>query len=164
MGSRTYELKAERHGGRLTHRGRRRALQTIAAGACLLVVPRAAATPEDLAAALRETFGERPIRPGKVKLEIPRLAENGSIVPVTVSVDSPMTAQDYVKRIHLFCESNPQPRVVDIELGPYNGRARVSTRIRVAVSQQVHAVAVMSDESLWSAAVDVEVTVGGCAP
>jgi sulfur-oxidizing protein SoxY len=75
-----------------------------------------------------------------------------------------MTEHDYVKRIHLFAEQNPQPRVLDVELGPRNGVARVATRIRVAVSQQLRAVAVMSDDSLWSAAVDIEVTVGGCAP
>jgi len=129
-----------------------------------VVVRPAAATPEELAAVLREKFGERPITPGKVKLEVPRLAENGNIVPVKVSVDSPMSEEDYVRSIHLFTESNPQPRVVDVQLGPYSGRARIATRIRVAVSQQVHAVAAMSDGSLWSAAVDVEVTVGGCAP
>ena len=129
-----------------------------------MVVRPAAATPEELAAVLREKFGERPITPGKVKLEVPRLAENGNIVPVKVSVDSPMGEEDYVRSIHLFTESNPQPRVVDVQLGPYSGRARIATRIRVAVSQQVHAVAAMSDGSLWSAAVDVEVTVGGCAP
>ena len=129
-----------------------------------MVVRPAAATPEELAAVLREKFGERPITPGKVKLEVPRLAENGNIVPVKVSVDSPMSEEDYVRSIHLFTESNPQPRVVDVQLGPYSGRARIATRIRVAVSQQVHAVAAMSDGSLWSAAVDVEVTVGGCAP
>ena len=76
-----------------------------------------------------------------------------------------MTEQDYVKSIHLFAESNPQPRIVDVELGPVQRPSRASRRaMRVAVSQQLHAVAVMSDGSLWSAAVEVEVTVGGCAP
>src|SRR6185295_8903165 len=118
--------------------------------------------PESLAAALRETFGEAPITPGKVVLELPRLAENGNVVPVTVTVDSPMTEQDYVKSIHLFAEQNPLPRILEVELGPHNGRARVSSRIRVATSQQIHAIAVMSDATLWSAAVDIEVTVSGC--
>ncbi len=124
----------------------------------------AAATPEALAAALRETFGDRPITPGRIKLEIPRLAENGNIVPVTITVDSPMSERDHVQSIHLFAQSNPLPRILDVELGPHNGRARVATRIRLAVSQQVFAVAVMSDGSLWSTAADVEVTVGGCEP
>src|SRR5262245_8256295 len=144
--------------------GRRRALRTLAGGACLLVVRPAGATPEELAQVLRELFGERPITPGRIKLDVPRLAENGNIVPVTVTVDSPMSEQDYVKSIHLFSESNPQTRIVDAMLGPYSGRARVSTRVRVAISQHLHAVAVMSDDSVWSTAVEVEVTVGGCAP
>ena len=124
----------------------------------------AAATPEELAAALRETFGDRPITPGRVKLDIPRLAENGNLVPVVVSLDSPMSEQDYVASLHLFAERNPLPRILDVELGPSNGRARITTRIRLAVSQQVRAVAVMSDGTLWSAGADVEVTVGGCDP
>jgi sulfur-oxidizing protein SoxY len=144
--------------------GRRRALHALAAGACLLFVRPAVATPETLAAALRETFGDRPFTPGKIKLEIPRLAENGNIVPVTITVDCAMTEQDYVASIHLFAERNPLPRVVEAELGPRNGRARVATRIRLAVSQQVLAVALMSDGKLWSTAADVEVTVGGCDP
>ena len=122
----------------------------------------AAATPEELAVALRQAFGNRPMTPGKVTLDLPRLAENGNVVPVTVSVESPMTEQDHVKSIHLFAEKNPLPRVLDVELGPHNGRARVSSRIRVATSQQMSAVAVMSDGTLWSAAVEIEVTVAGC--
>jgi sulfur-oxidizing protein SoxY len=128
------------------------------------VVRPVAATPETLAAALRETFGDRPITPGRIKLEIPRLAENGNIVPVAIAVDSPMTEQDHVKSIHLFAERNPLPRILEVELGPHNGRARIATRIRLAVSQQVLAVATMSDGTLWSTAADVEVTVGGCDP
>ena len=143
---------------------RRRALHVLAVGALVLVVRPAAATPETLAAALRETFGDRSITPGRIKLEIPRLAENGNIVPVTITIDSPMTEQHYVESIHLFAERNPLPRVLQVELGPYNGRARIATRIRLAVSQQVRAVAIMSDETLWSTAADVEVTVGGCDP
>jgi sulfur-oxidizing protein SoxY len=141
---------------------RRLILQGFAAGACLLVVRPAAAASADLAVALRETFGDRPITPGRVTLELPRLAENGNVVPVTVSVDSPMTEQDYVKAIHLFAEHNPLPRMLEVYLGPHNGRARIASRIRIATSQQIRAVAVMSDETLWSAAVDVEVTVAGC--
>jgi len=144
--------------------GRRRALTALAVGALVLVVRPAAATPETLAVALRETFGDRPIAQGRIKLEIPRLAENGNIVPVTITVDSPMTEADYVESIHVFAERNPLPRVLQVELGPHNGRARIATRIRLAVSQQVRAVAIMNDETLWSTAADVEVTVGGCDP
>jgi sulfur-oxidizing protein SoxY len=141
---------------------RRRTLGALLAGASLLVVRPAAATPEELVVALRETFGDRPIKRGKVKLEIPRLAENGSVVPVIVSVDSPMTEQEYVKSIHLFAEKNHLPRILEMQLGPYNGKAVVSSRVRVATSQQLTAVAVLSDGSLWSAAADIEVVTSEC--
>jgi sulfur-oxidizing protein SoxY len=146
----------------LPHRPRRRTLALLAGGACLLVVRPATASPEDLAQAIAETFGTRKITPGKVTLELPKLAENGAIVPVIVSVDSPMTVQDHVRRIHLFAEKNPLPRIAEFELGPHNGRARVASRIRVADSQQITAIAELSDGSLWSSAVHVEVTVTGC--
>jgi sulfur-oxidizing protein SoxY len=142
--------------------GRRRALGTLAAGALLLAVRPATATPEALAAALREAFGDQPIQPGKVTLDVPALAENGAVVPVTVSVDSPMTEQDYVASIHLFAEKNPLPRMLDVYLSPWSGRARVASRLRIADSQQITAVAVLSDGSLWSAATLVEITVAGC--
>lgn len=111
---------------------------------------------------MRETFGERSITRGKVKLTMPRLAENGSVVPVTVSVESPMTQQDHVKSIHLFAEKNHLPRILEAQLGPYSGRAVVTSRVRVATSQQITAVAVMSDDTLWSAAVDIEVVTSEC--
>ncbi len=141
---------------------RRRALQTLAAGACFLIVRPAVATPDELTAALRESFGDRKIKKGKVKLELPRLAENGNVVPTMVSVESPMTEQDYVRSIHLFSEKNPLPRILEMRLGPHNGRAVVSARIRMATTQQVLAVAEMSDGTLWSAAVDIDVTVSSC--
>ena len=128
----------------------------------MLVVKPATATPDELVMALRESFGDRSVNRGRVKLEIPRLAENGSVVPVTVSVDSPMTQQDYVHSIHLFAEKNHLPRILEVQLGPYNGRAVLSTRVRMATSQQLTAVAVMSDGSLWSAAADIEVVTSEC--
>jgi len=137
-------------------------LKVLGAAPCLLVVRPAAATPEELAAALRETFGDRPIRPGKVKLDLPRMAESGNVVPVTVSVDSPMSQRDYVKSIHLFAEKNNLPRILEVQLGPYNGKAVVSSRVRLAITQQVLAVAVLSDDALWSAAAEIEVTVSSC--
>ncbi len=137
-------------------------LKVLGAAPCLLFVRPAAATPEELAAALRETFGERPIRQGKVKLDLPRLAESGNVVPVTVSVDSPMTERNYVKSIHLFAEKNNLPRILEVQLGPYNGKAVVSSRVRLAITQQILAVAVLSDDTLWSAAAEIDVTVSSC--
>ena len=150
------------HGLHRHNASRRQALGALLAGASLLVVRPAKATPDELTAALRETFGARPITPGRVELTLPRLAENGNVVPVTISVDSPMTQQDYVKTIHLFASENHLPRMLEVQLGPYNGKAVVSTRVRLARSQQVTAVAVMSDGTLWSAAAQVEVVTSEC--
>ena len=113
-------------------------------------------------AALRETFGDRQIQRGKVKLDLPRLAESGNVVPVTITVDNPMTQQNHVKSVHLFAEKNNLPRILEVRLGPHNGKAVVSSRVRLAITQQVLAVAMLSDDTLWSAASDIEVTVSSC--
>ena len=120
------------------------------------------ATPQSLAAVIKAKYGDRKIAIGKVKLDIPRIAENGFVVPVTIAVESPMTMQNFVKGIALFSETNPLPEIVEFQLGPHNGRARVSTKIRLASTQQVIAIAEMNDGSLWSTAVAVEVSTSGC--
>jgi len=122
----------------------------------------AAATPASMAAAIREAVGEAPVRQGRVKLDIPPLVENGNAVSLTVSVDSPMTEPDYVKSIHIFNERNPQPNVTIFHLNPRVGRARVSTRIRLADSQKVVAIARLSDDSFWYDSVEVMVTLAAC--
>jgi len=122
----------------------------------------AAATPAMMAAAMRDVTGAAVVRTGKVKLDVPPLVENGNTVPMTVSVTSPMTAEDHVKSIHVFVEKNPQPNVGNFVLGPRAGRAQVSTRIRLADSQKVVAIAKLSDGSCWSASVDVVVTLAAC--
>jgi len=115
-----------------------------------------------LAAAMRNIVGEAPVRIGKVKLDVPPLVENGNTVPMTVSVSNPMTTDDYVKSIHVFNEKNPQPNVGNFYLGPRAGRAQISTRIRLADSQKIVAVARLSDDSFWSATADVVVTLAAC--
>ena len=120
------------------------------------------ATPAMLSSAIHNVIGEAPVRIGKVKLDVPPLVENGNTVPLTVRVDSPMTAQDYVKSIHVFNEKNPQPNIGNFHLGPHAGRAQVSTRIRLADSQKVVAIAQLSDDTFWSATVDVVVTLAAC--
>jgi sulfur-oxidizing protein SoxY len=120
----------------------------------------AAATPT--AAAIDEIVGDAPVHQGKVKLEVPPLVENGNAVPLTVSVDSPMTEREHVKSIHVFNEKNPQPNVASFYLGPRAGRAQVSTRIRLADSQKVIAIAQLGDDSFWSDSVDVVVTLAAC--
>jgi sulfur-oxidizing protein SoxY len=132
-------------------------------GAVPLVTPRpAAATPAMMAGAIRDVTGAAVVRTGKVKLEVPPLVENGNTVPMTVSVTSPMTAEDHVTSIHVFVEKNPQPNVGNFVLGPRAGRAQVSTRIRLADSQKIVAIAKLSDGSFWSASVDVVVTLAAC--
>ena len=120
------------------------------------------ATPEMLSSAIRNVAGEARVHEGKVKLDIPPLVENGNTVPMTVRVTSPMTAEDFVKSIHVFNEKNPQPNIGNFYLGPWSGRAQVSTRIRLADSQKVVAIARMSDGSFWSGSVEVVVTLAAC--
>ena len=111
--------------------------------------------------------GGKPIREGRVKLEIAELIDNGNAVPIVVRVDSPMTAADHVTAIAVFNEKNPQRDVVRMQLGPRAGKAQVATRIRLATSQKLVAVATMSNGTCWTHTVDVIVTPvvlkGGCS-
>jgi len=133
------------------------------AGGLLLVSIRPAdATPDSMQAAIRNALGEVEIGRGKVSLDIAPLVENGNAVPMVVAVESPMTATNYVKAIHVFNEKNPQPNVISIHLGPRAGKASISTRIRLADSQRVVAIAQMSDGSVWSNEVNVIVTLAAC--
>ncbi|MGA7995147.1 MAG: SoxY-related AACIE arm protein [Bradyrhizobium sp.] len=146
---------------------RRRFLGLAGSAAVLGAVPivpvrPAEATPAMLAAAIRNVVGEAVVRTGKIKLDIPPLVENGNTVPMTVSVVSPMTPDDFVRSIHVFNEKNPQPNIGNYYLGPRAGRAQISTRIRLADSQKVVAIARLSDGSFWSATADVVVTLAAC--
>ena len=136
----------------------------LAAGALFSVVPLAPAraTPEAMAEAIRQLVGDRPVREGRVTLDLPPLVENGNAVPLTVSVDSPMTEADHVRAIHVFNEKNPQPRVFDARLGPRSGRAVVATRIKLGDSQRIVAIAETSRGELYSASADVIVTLAAC--
>ena len=146
----------------------RRRFLSLAGGAALcgtisvVTVRPAEATPAMLASAIRNLVGEAPVRTGKVKLEVPPLVENGNTVPMTVSVTSPMTADDHVKSVHVFNEKNPQPNIGNFYIGPAAGRAQVSTRIRLADSQKIVAIAQLSDGSFWSTSIDVVVTLAAC--
>jgi sulfur-oxidizing protein SoxY len=120
------------------------------------------ATPATLAAAIRSVVGAAVVKTGKVKIDVPPLVENGNTVPMTVGVVSPMTSDDYVKSIHVFNEKNPQPNIGNFHLGPRAGRGQISTRIRLADSQKITAIAHLSDGSFWSATADVVVTLAAC--
>jgi sulfur-oxidizing protein SoxY len=130
--------------------------------ASLLVIRPASATDETMRGAIRDFIGEAQVRPGRIKLDLPPLVENGNAVPLSVSVESPMTADDHVQTIAIFNQKNPQPNVAAFHLGPRSGRASVSTRIRLADSQTVTAIAQMSDGSFWSDSADVVVTLAAC--
>ena len=106
--------------------------------------------------------GTAQINKGKVKLGLPPLVENGHLVPLSVSVESPMTEADYVKAIHVFTDKNPLPEVISFYLGPRAGRANVGTRARLADTETVVAIAQMSDGSFWSDSVHVIVTTAAC--
>lgn len=146
----------------------RRMFMTLTGGAALLgVVPvigvrPVLATQAMQDAAIRAVVGDQPIRSGRVTLEVPPLVENGNTVPMKVSVESPMTAADHVVAIYVFNEKNPQPNIGNFFLGPRAGRAQISTRIRLADSQRLTAIAKMSDGSFWSVTADVVVTLAAC--
>ena len=112
--------------------------------------------------AIRKVVGEANVTPGKIKLDIPPLSENGNSVAMAITVDSPMTAKDHVKAIHVFTEKNPQPNVISVTLGPCAGRASIATRVRLADTQTVTAIAELSDGTFWSDTADVIVTLGAC--
>jgi sulfur-oxidizing protein SoxY len=100
--------------------------------------------------------------PGRVRLELPKLAENGHSVPMTVRVDSPMSAAEHVRAVHLISEKNPVREMASFQLGPHSGRAEVGSRIRLNGSQRVVAIAELSDGSFWSDAVDIAVLEAAC--
>lgn len=134
----------------------------VGAAAVSLLPAAARATPESLAAAIKEVIGDRALREGKVKLDVPPLIENGNVVPVAVTVESPMTRADHVKSIHVFNEKNPQPHVFHAMLGPHNGKAAVATRIKLGASQKIVAIAETSNGEFWSASADIIVTLAAC--
>ena len=141
------------------------ALATIATAAAL---PSTAAaqlfrTPlNNMPEVIRKVTGGAPVNNGRVKLNLPPLVENGHLVPLSVSVESPMTAADHVKAIHVFTERNPLPEMISFHFGPRAGRALVSTRVRLADTQNVTAIAELSDGSFWSDSAHLIVTLAAC--
>ncbi len=155
----------------MQHRSRRRFL-TVAGGVTAAVcvtsmVPAVRAqmvrTPlNNMPEVIRRLVGTATLNKGKVKLDIPPLVENGHLVPLTVRVDSPMTEANHVKSIHVFTERNPLPEMATFRLGPRAGRAQVTTRVRLADTQNVVAIAQMSDGSYWSDNAFLIVTLAAC--
>ena len=140
----------------------RRTFLVGVAAITLLPLASADATPEALQAAIREIVGSARLNEGRVTIDLPPLVENGNTVPITVSVETPMTEADYIKAIHVFNEKNPQPHVFNAWLGPRAGRAVVSTRIKLGDSQKIVAIAETSKGEFWTASADVIVTIAAC--
>lgn len=125
-------------------------------------LPVAAADAGRMAAEVARFAGGAIVRAGRVRIDVPELVDNGNSVPIEVEVDAAVNADSHVRRIAVFNEKNPQPNVAVFHLGPRAGRARVGTRIRLADSQRIVAVAELSDGSFWSAAADVVVALAAC--
>jgi sulfur-oxidizing protein SoxY len=113
-------------------------------------------------AAIKAVAGEHPLQEGRIKITLPPLVENGNAVPLSIAVESPMTDADHVKAIHVFTEKNPQPNVAVFQLWPRAGTANIQTRMRLADTQLVVAVAEMSDGSIWRDEIEVVVTMAAC--
>jgi len=122
----------------------------------------AADVPERLQSLIYEVTGSVIPTVGKVKLTLPPLAESGNSVPLKIQIESPMTAEEYVKSIHVFSEKNPRPVIARFHLSPQTGKAEINTRIRLAGTQHVLAVAIMSDGSAWLGSTEVVVTAAAC--
>jgi sulfur-oxidizing protein SoxY len=138
------------------------ALAAIASLAAFLAPKMVMADEPAVAAEIKKLYGDKKIDSGKVKLDVPEIAENGLVVPVNVEVESPMTDQDYVKAVHVFADGNPAPGVVSYRFTPACGKAAASTRMRLAQTQNVICIAEMSNGNLHMAKSNVKVTIGGC--
>ena len=134
----------------------------LAAFATLLGSRLAFADEKAVMAEIKKLYGDKPLGEGKIKLDVPEIAENGLVVPVNVEVESPMTEADYVKAVHIYADGNPQPGIVSYSFTPACGKASAATRMRLAQTQNIVCVAEMSNGSLHMAKANVKVTIGGC--
>lgn len=145
---------------------RRQVLAFTAGAAALGItlgrVPSALAKPEDVTAAIAEMFGGKEPQSGKVSLNVPEIAENGNTVPISVSVESAMSGDDMVESVVIFADGNPSPEVATFHFTALSGVADATTRIRLAKTQNVIAVAKMADGSVFIDSKEVKVTIGGC--
>ncbi len=111
---------------------------------------------------MKEAIGDAKPAEGKVKVDLPEIAENGNTVPYKIHVDSPMSESDYVKSVHVYATGNPGPQIIDAQFTPLSGKAYVKSRMRLAKTQDVVVVAQMSDGKAYMGKATVKVTIGGC--
>ena len=145
----------------------RRRLLTIGVGAAVATAwmgsPRPAfAAKNDAEELIKKFTGGKTATEGRVRLDLPEIAENGNTVPFTITVDSPMTDKDHVKAIHIIATSNPQPGVATFRLSPISGKAAVASRMRLQRTQDVIGIAELSDGRFLMTKRPVKVTIGGC--
>jgi sulfur-oxidizing protein SoxY len=133
------------------------------AGAAICIAPLAAlATPAQVEEEVKKATGGKPLAEGKIKLDLPSIAENGLVVPLGFEIESPMTDKDYVKTVTFFAEGNPNPILAAFHFTPLVPKASGQIRIRLAATQNIVAVAEMSDGKLYTTKKEVKVTIGGC--
>lgn len=142
----------------------RRGLIGLGAGAVLIATTPVTAFAEDadMQASIREAFGDRPIDDTGVSVKLPPISENGYSVPVTVTVESPMTEDDHITRIALFSPRNPLPKLINFKLGPRAGKAEITTRIRLSGTQTLVAIAETNDGRLLRGRAKTVVTLAAC--
>src|SRR5262245_29822963 len=138
-------------------------LLATAAGFAALLAPRMSVADEQtVAAEIKKLYADKKMESGKIKLDVPEIAENGLVVPLNVEVESPMTDADYVKAVHVFADGNPLPGIVTYRFTPACGKASASTRMRLAQTQNIVCIAELSNGNLHMAKANVKVTIGGC--
>lgn len=135
---------------------------SAAAFAAVLTPRMSLATETQVADELKKLYGDKKMLDGKIKLDVPQIAENGLVVPVNIDIESPMTDADHVKAVHIFADGNPLPGIVSYRFTPACGKASAAVRMRLAQTQNVICVAEMSDGTLHTARAEVKVTIGGC--
>lgn len=139
------------------------AMGTLALAGSSVFSGAAYATRAEAMAAIKERIGDKePASSSKIELDVPEIAENGSTVPMGVKVDSPMTEDDHVKAVHVMATKNPEPEIITFKFSRLSGRAQAQTRMRLAETQDVVAVAELSDGSTIMTKKQVKVTIGGC--
>ncbi len=149
----------------MRHLSRRAALALGAGSAAIALVgwsKSASATPQAAAADIAKFTGGAKPETGKISIELPEIAENGNTVPLSISVDAPMTSADYVSDVLVVAEGNPNPGVATFHFTPLSGKAEASTRIRLATTQNIVVVAKTSGGKYFTASKLVKVTIGGC--
>jgi sulfur-oxidizing protein SoxY len=150
---------------RSTIRGSRRAFVAggIASAVAMTLAPRLSiAAPGQVEAEIQKLYAGKVVSDGKIKLDLPSIAENGLVVPLNVEVDSPMSDTDYVKALHIYADGNPNPGVASFYFTSMMPKASAQIRLRLAATQNIVAVAEMADGKLYTAKREVKVTIGGC--